>query len=152
MFVFLFLNVMHDGFKMQKYAPFHPLWSIWLWLEKKVVKFRRRIFIIIRNRKAEKYSSQFENLKFYIQNITMSSCKGKIFPPLLRYLPESVTLVAVQRLKPISDLQTSIWGQRIFFEENRVSRNDRKNGKYAERYLMAYDSHLQRNKVKYMAE
>ena len=54
-------------------------------------------------------------------------------------LPAHVTLVAVSKTKPVSDLMEAYnAGQRIF-GENKIPRNDRKMGTNAKRYRMAYD-------------
>lgn len=67
-------------------------------------------------------------------------------------LPEKVTLVAVSKTKPISDLQEAYdAGQRIF-GENRVQEMTEKWEKMPKDIEWHMIGHLQRNKVKYMAE
>ncbi len=71
---------------------------------------------------------------------------------ILNDLPESVTLVAVSKTKPISDLQEAYdEGQRIF-GENRVQEMTEKWEKMPKDIEWHMIGHLQRNKVKYMAE
>ena len=71
---------------------------------------------------------------------------------ILKNLPESVTLVAVSKTKPISDLQQAYEkGQRIF-GENRVQEMTEKWEKMPKDIEWHMIGHLQRNKVKYMAE
>ena len=71
---------------------------------------------------------------------------------ILNDLPESVTLVAVSKTKPISDLQEAYAeGQRIF-GENRVQEMTEKWDKMPKDIEWHMIGHLQRNKVKYMAE
>ena len=71
---------------------------------------------------------------------------------ILNDLPESVTLVAVSKTKPISDLQEAYdEGQRIF-GENRVQEMTEKWKKMPKDIEWHMIGHLQRNKVKYMAE
>ena len=71
---------------------------------------------------------------------------------ILSTLPESVTLVAVSKTKPISDLQQVYdEGQRIF-GENRVQEMTEKWENMPKDIEWHMIGHLQRNKVKYMAE
>ena len=67
-------------------------------------------------------------------------------------IPEHVTLVAVSKTKPIEDLQVAYEaGQRIF-GENRVQEMAEKQGKMPDDAQWHMIGHVQRNKVKYMAE
>jgi len=67
-------------------------------------------------------------------------------------IPHSVTLVAVSKTKPISDIQEAYdQGQRIF-GENRVQEMTEKWEKMPKDIEWHMIGHLQRNKVKYMAE
>ncbi|SDS31508.1 hypothetical protein SAMN05192545_1172 [Maribacter dokdonensis] len=67
-------------------------------------------------------------------------------------IPNSVTLVAVSKTKPISDIQEAYdQGQRIF-GENRVQEMTEKWEKMPKDIEWHMIGHLQRNKVKYMAE
>lgn len=67
-------------------------------------------------------------------------------------LPEQVTLVAVSKTKPISDLMEAYnAGQRIF-GENKVQEMVEKYEKMPKDIKWHMIGHLQRNKVKYMAE
>ncbi|APA66141.1 YggS family pyridoxal phosphate-dependent enzyme [Maribacter sp. 1_2014MBL_MicDiv] len=69
-----------------------------------------------------------------------------------RTIPNSVTLVAVSKTKPISDIQEAYnQGQRIF-GENRVQEMTEKWEKMPKDIEWHMIGHLQRNKVKYMAE
>jgi len=71
---------------------------------------------------------------------------------ILNTLPESVTLVAVSKTKPITDLQQAYnEGQRIF-GENKVQEMTEKWEKMPKDIEWHMIGHLQRNKVKYMAE
>ncbi|TLP81292.1 YggS family pyridoxal phosphate-dependent enzyme [Maribacter sp. ACAM166] len=71
---------------------------------------------------------------------------------ILDTLPKTVTLVAVSKTKPISDLQQAYdEGQRIF-GENRVQEMTEKWEKMPKDIEWHMIGHLQRNKVKYMAE
>jgi hypothetical protein len=71
---------------------------------------------------------------------------------ILTKLPESVTLVAVSKTKPISDLQQAYdEGQRIF-GENRVQEMTEKWENMPNDIEWHMIGHVQRNKVKYMAE
>ncbi len=71
---------------------------------------------------------------------------------ILNKLPESVTLVAVSKTKPISDLQQAYEeGQRIF-GENRVQEMTEKWENLPDDIEWHMIGHVQRNKVKYMAE
>ncbi len=71
---------------------------------------------------------------------------------ILNDLPKSVSLVAVSKTKPISDLQEAYdKGQRIF-GENRVQEMTEKWEKMPKDIEWHMIGHLQRNKVKYMAE
>ncbi len=71
---------------------------------------------------------------------------------ILKTLPEEVTLVAVSKTKPISDLMEAYEeGQRIF-GENRVQEMTEKWEKMPKDIEWHMIGHLQRNKVKYMAE
>ncbi|MGB3144743.1 MAG: YggS family pyridoxal phosphate-dependent enzyme [Maribacter sp.] len=71
---------------------------------------------------------------------------------ILKTLPEKVTLVAVSKTKPISDLMEAYEeGQRIF-GENRVQEMTEKWEKMPKDIEWHMIGHLQRNKVKYMAE
>ena len=71
---------------------------------------------------------------------------------ILKNLPKSVTLVAVSKTKPISDIQQAYdRGQRIF-GENRVQEMTEKWEKMPKDIEWHMIGHLQRNKVKYMAE
>lgn len=67
-------------------------------------------------------------------------------------IPNSVTLVAVSKTKPISNIQEAYdQGQRIF-GENRVQEMTEKWEKMPKDIEWHMIGHLQRNKVKYMAE
>ncbi|MEO9479816.1 MAG: YggS family pyridoxal phosphate-dependent enzyme [Maribacter dokdonensis] len=67
-------------------------------------------------------------------------------------IPNSVTLVAVSKTKPISDIQEAYdQGQRIF-GENRVQEMTEKWEKMPKDIEWHMIGHLQRNKVKYMVE
>lgn len=67
-------------------------------------------------------------------------------------IPNSVTLVAVSKTKPISDIQEAYdQGQRIF-GENRVQEMTEKWEKMPKDIEWHMIGHLQRNKVKYIAE
>lgn len=67
-------------------------------------------------------------------------------------IPNSVTLVAASKTKPISDIQEAYdQGQRIF-GENRVQEMTEKWEKMPKDIEWHMIGHLQRNKVKYMAE
>ena len=71
---------------------------------------------------------------------------------VLKSIPDTVTLVAVSKTKPISDLmQAYDEGQRIF-GENRVQEMTEKWEKMPKDIQWHMIGHLQRNKVKYMAE
>ena len=71
---------------------------------------------------------------------------------ILKNLPKSVTLVAVSKTKPIPELQQAYdEGQRIF-GENRVQEMTEKWEKMPKDIEWHMIGHLQRNKVKYMAE
>ena len=71
---------------------------------------------------------------------------------ILKTLPKEVTLVAVSKTKPISDLmEVYEEGQRIF-GENRVQEMTEKWEKMPKDIKWHMIGHLQRNKVKYMAE
>ena len=67
-------------------------------------------------------------------------------------LPEHVTLVAVSKTKPISDLmQAYEAGQRVF-GENKIKEMVEKHEQMPKDTLWHMIGHVQRNKVKYMAE
>ncbi|MFV9551277.1 YggS family pyridoxal phosphate-dependent enzyme [Algibacter sp. PT7-4] len=67
-------------------------------------------------------------------------------------LPENVTLVAVSKTKPISDLMEAYHaGQRIF-GENKIQEMVEKHQKMPKDIKWHMIGHVQRNKVKYMAE
>lgn len=67
-------------------------------------------------------------------------------------LPKHVTLVAVSKTKPITDLTTAYQaGQRIF-GENKVQEMCDKHEALPKDIQWHFIGHLQRNKVKYMAE
>jgi pyridoxal phosphate enzyme (YggS family) len=67
-------------------------------------------------------------------------------------LPESVTLVAVSKTKPVSDLmQAYNAGQRIF-GENKIQEMTQKWQSMPQDVQWHMIGHVQRNKVKYMAE
>lgn len=67
-------------------------------------------------------------------------------------LPEHVTLVAVSKTKPVSDLMEAYQaGQRIF-GENKVQEMVEKHEQMPKDIQWHMIGHLQRNKVKYMAE
>lgn len=71
---------------------------------------------------------------------------------ILNSLPKEVTLVAVSKTKPIPDLQTAYdAGQRIF-GENKVQEMTGKWEKMPKDIEWHMIGHVQRNKVKYMAE
>jgi len=71
---------------------------------------------------------------------------------VLKTIPDSVTLVAVSKTKPVSDLQQAYdEGQRIF-GENRVQEMTEKWERMPKDIQWHMIGHLQRNKVKYMAE
>ncbi|APQ19151.1 YggS family pyridoxal phosphate-dependent enzyme [Maribacter hydrothermalis] len=74
------------------------------------------------------------------------------FSSVLKTIPNSVTLVAVSKTKPLSDIQ-QIYdeGQRIF-GENKVQEMTEKWEKMPKDIEWHMIGHLQRNKVKYMAE
>ena len=67
-------------------------------------------------------------------------------------LPEQVTLVAVSKTKPVADLmQAYDCGQRVF-GENKVQEMAEKYHQMPKDIQWHMIGHLQRNKVKYMAE
>lgn len=67
-------------------------------------------------------------------------------------LPKQVTLVAVSKTKPVSDLMEAYdAGQRIF-GENKIQEMAEKWGKMPKDIQWHMIGHVQRNKVKYMAE
>lgn len=67
-------------------------------------------------------------------------------------IPESVTLVAVSKTKPVPDIQTAYdCGQR-HFGENKVQELVDKQSQLPEDIKWHLIGHLQRNKVKYIAE
>lgn len=67
-------------------------------------------------------------------------------------LPEHVTLVAVSKTKPVSDLMEAYdAGQRIF-GENKIQEMVEKEGQMPKDIKWHMIGHVQRNKVKYMAE
>jgi len=67
-------------------------------------------------------------------------------------LPESVTLVAVSKTKPVSDLMEAYnAGQRIF-GENKIQEMTEKWGQMPKDIQWHMIGHVQTNKVKYMAE
>lgn len=71
---------------------------------------------------------------------------------ILNTLPKSVTLVAVSKTKPIQDLHEAYKeGQRIF-GENKVQEMTKKWVKMPKDIEWHMIGHVQRNKVKYMAE
>lgn len=71
---------------------------------------------------------------------------------ILETIPDNVTLVAVSKTKPISDLQEAYdAGQRIF-GENKVQDMTDKWGSMPKDIQWHMIGHVQRNKVKYMAE
>jgi hypothetical protein len=71
---------------------------------------------------------------------------------VLKTIPNSVTLVAVSKTKPLSDiLQVYDEGQRIF-GENKVQEMTEKWEKMPKDIEWHMIGHLQRNKVKYMAQ
>lgn len=71
---------------------------------------------------------------------------------ILNTLPKSITLVAVSKTKPIQDLQEAYdEGQRIF-GENKVQEMTEKWEKMPKDIEWHMIGHVQRNKVKYMAE
>ena len=71
---------------------------------------------------------------------------------ILNTLPESVTLVAVSKTKPISDLQQVYDEGHRIFGENRVQEMTGKWENMPKDIEWHMIGHLQRNKVKYMAE
>ena len=67
-------------------------------------------------------------------------------------LPEHVTLVAVSKTKPVSDLMEAYdTGQRIF-GENKIQEMAEKYGEMPKDFQWHMIGHVQTNKVKYMAE
>ncbi|MFD1014956.1 YggS family pyridoxal phosphate-dependent enzyme [Winogradskyella rapida] len=67
-------------------------------------------------------------------------------------LPETVTLVAVSKTKPVSDLMEAYnAGQRIF-GENKIQEMAEKHAEMPKDIEWHMIGHVQRNKVKYMAE
>lgn len=67
-------------------------------------------------------------------------------------IPEEVTLVAVSKTKPIADLQLAYdAGQRVF-GENKIQEMTQKWEQLPKDILWHMIGHVQRNKVKYMAE
>ena len=71
---------------------------------------------------------------------------------VLKTIPNSVTLVAVSKTKPLSDIQLVYdEGQRIF-GENKVQEMTEKWEKLPKDIEWHMIGHLQRNKVKYMAQ
>lgn len=67
-------------------------------------------------------------------------------------LPEGVTLVAVSKTKPVSDLQLAYdAGQRVF-GENKIQEMTQKWEELPKNIQWHMIGHVQRNKVKYMAE
>ena len=67
-------------------------------------------------------------------------------------IPEEVTLVAVSKTKPVSDLQLAYdAGQRVF-GENKIQEMTQKWEQLPKDILWHMIGHVQRNKVKYMAE
>lgn len=67
-------------------------------------------------------------------------------------LPEDVTLVAVSKTKPVSDLMEAYdYGQRIF-GENKIQEMAEKHEEMPKDIEWHMIGHVQRNKVKYMAE
>ncbi|WP_299335571.1 YggS family pyridoxal phosphate-dependent enzyme [uncultured Psychroserpens sp.] len=81
----------------------------------------------------------------------MSSIKENL-NTILSQLPEHVTLVAVSKTKPISDLMTAYnAGQRVF-GENKIQEMVEKYEQMPKDIEWHMIGHVQRNKVKYMAE
>ncbi len=71
---------------------------------------------------------------------------------VLRSLPNSVTLVAVSKTKPISDIEEAYkTGQRVF-GENKIQEMAQKWEQLPKNIQWHMIGHVQRNKVKYMAE
>ncbi|MCT4630711.1 YggS family pyridoxal phosphate-dependent enzyme [Winogradskyella sp.] len=67
-------------------------------------------------------------------------------------LPNSVTLVAVSKTKPVSDLMEAYHaGQRVF-GENKIQEMAEKHEQMPKDIIWHMIGHVQRNKVKYMAE
>jgi hypothetical protein len=74
------------------------------------------------------------------------------FSSIISALPETVTLVAVSKTKPIPDLQEVYDEGHRLFGENRVQEMTEKWEKMPKDIEWHMIGHLQRNKVKYMAE
>jgi pyridoxal phosphate enzyme (YggS family) len=71
---------------------------------------------------------------------------------ILSQLPEHVTLVAVSKTKPVSDLMEAYEaGQRVF-GENKIQEMAEKHEQMPKDIKWHMIGHVQRNKVKYMAE
>ena len=83
-------------------------------------------------------------------NFKMNGIKEKL-ATILSSIPEDVTLVAVSKTKPISDiLEAYNAGQRIF-GENKIQEMAAKYDELPKDIQWHMIGHLQRNKVKYMA-
>jgi len=80
----------------------------------------------------------------------MSSIKGHL-STLKKALPEQVTLVAVSKTKPVSDLMEAYEaGQRIF-GENKIQEMTQKQEVMPKDCIWHMIGHVQTNKIKYMA-
>ena len=66
-------------------------------------------------------------------------------------IPEGVTLVAVSKTKPISDIQEAFDSGQMIFGENKVQEMVNKYDALPKNIQWHMIGHLQRNKVKYMA-
>lgn len=97
---------------------------------------------------AEHVSVSFPNL---FQNLEELQMIKKNLANIIANLPEKVTLVAVSKTKPISDLQEAYdAGQRIF-GENKIQEMVDKYDALPKDIQWHMIGHLQSNKVKYMA-
>ena len=66
-------------------------------------------------------------------------------------IPEHVTLVAVSKTKPISDIQEAMAASQLIFGENKAQELITKAGELPEKVKWHMIGHLQTNKVKYIA-
>ena len=66
-------------------------------------------------------------------------------------IPDGVTLVAVSKTKPISDIQEAFDSSQMIFGENKIQEMVNKYDALPKNIQWHMIGHLQRNKVKYMA-
>ena len=71
---------------------------------------------------------------------------------ILNNIPENVTLVAVSKTKPISDIQEAYDAGQCVFGENKIQEMVEKHAQMPKDINWHMIGHVQRNKVKYMAE